>query len=645
MGKPYSEELAGLADTFAWAMAAPVDNLARAVRAASPHSLVAVGSGGSYTTAHFAAAAHRQFTSGIAAAMTPLEAVGTPQSLRPSAVFLLTAGGKNPDVLGAFRRLVAREPRRLLVLCASTASPLARLAAEYPYVDLAEFDAPSGKDGFLATNSLLASAVLLVRGYAAAHAGPPPLPATFQSLLGEELGPYPVEELDRQCQPLWGRKTLVVLHGPETHAAAVDLESKFSEAALGDVQLSDFRNFAHGRHHWLAKRGAETGVLAILTEEDRQLGEGLLALLPADVPVVRLAALGRDTVAAVAALAQVFMVAGSAGRARGIDPGDPGVPPFGRKIYHMRAFGPDEEGNHTRPLAVVAAVERKSGASVATLESRGLLGEWHAAYRHFVGQLNAATFRGIILDYDGTLCDEAHRFDPLPAVVGRKLNRVLRAGAVIGIATGRGKSVKQALRDALDERLWGRVVVGYYNGGDIGLLGDDSRPDGTEAVGEALQTIADLLCNHSRLSQLAKLTFRWPQITLEPLPDAHGEEVWALLQHVLYTLGSPGVAALRSSHSMDVVAPGVCKRAVLERVRHLLGAPEEPVLCIGDRGRWPGNDFSLLSGPYSLSVDEVSPDPLTCWNLAAPGQRGAQATLDYLERLQPGESGFQLSFD
>ena len=52
---------------------------------------------------------------------------------------------------------------------------------------------------------------------------------------------------------------------------------------------------------------------------------------------------------------------------------------------------------------------------------------------------------------------------------------MLRAGAVVGLATGRGKSVRQALRDAVDERLWGKVIVGYYNGGDIGLVGDDQE--------------------------------------------------------------------------------------------------------------------------------------------------------------------------
>ena len=33
-----------------------------------------------------------------------------------------------------------------------------------------------------------------------------------------------------------------------------------------------------------------------------------------------------------------------------------------------------------------------------------------------------------------------------------------------------------------------------------------------------------------------------------------------------------------------------------------------PVLCIGDQGQWPGNDFGLLAGPYARA-DGVSLDP------------------------------------
>src|SRR5262249_53339365 len=92
---------------------------------------------------------------------------------------------------------------------------------------------------------------------------------------------------------------------------------------------------------------------------------------------------------------------------------------------------------------------------------------------------------------------------------------------------------------------------------------------------------------------------------------------------------------VESSHSLDVLAPGVSKQLVVEACKSAAAMRGNPVdaLCIGDRGRWPGNDYVLLSNPYSLSVDTVSPDPDTCWNIAPAGCRGVQATLAYLRAI------------
>jgi hydroxymethylpyrimidine pyrophosphatase-like HAD family hydrolase len=377
---------------------------------------------------------------------------------------------------------------------------------------------------------------------------------------------------------------------------------------------------------------------------DHSLADTLLALLPKGIPVVRLSTAGTGLTASLSALLQIFMVVGSAGKARGIDPGDPGVPSFGRKIFHLQAFDSRHDALETVPAEEAAAIERKVGASVASLRSRGTLDDWRIAYRLFCDRLTAAKFRAIVLDYDGTLCSETHRFEPLQATISRQLNRLLRAGAILGVATGRGKSIKATLRQAIRRQFWGQVVVGYYNGGDVASLTDDSRPDGTDSVGQTLEPITDALRAAFGQSEFVSLTFRLPQVTIEPAPDANRDEIWDLVEHLIHTVGGGGVGAVRSSHSIDVVAAGVTKRAVIARVVELLsGDANTPVLCIGDRGRWPGNDYALLSTPYALSVDEVSSDRETGWNLAAPGRRGVVAALDYLERLTETRDGLRLS--
>jgi hypothetical protein len=517
------------------------------------------------------------------------------------------------------------------VWCARPGSPLSIAASKHQFVDLYDFSLPSGKDGFLALNSLLAFGVLLARAYSVALGPDPDLPPTFDALLGEGEWRDP-NALDRLCASLWKRQTLVVLHGPSTLSAAIDIESKFTEAALGAVQLADFRHFAHGRHHWIAKRRSESAILAITTDEDRKAAELVIDLLPAEVPLLRVDVPHSGYRAAMSAMARLFFVAASAGRARGIDPGDPGVPPFGRRIYHLNVY--EKLPAETRlPVEERVAIERKAGERVTDLMRAGRLTFWRDAYRTAWERLKATAFRGLVVDYDGTLCNEAERFGPLPRVIAAELVRLLRGGAIIGIATGRGRSVRKSLQDALPEKLWRRVVIGYYNGAELGMLADDSCPDNRQEAGPELQPVEKLLKSDKSLSPLAHFTVRLRQITLTPAEGAFPGPLWEHVHSLLETHPELGAVALRSGHSVDVVAKATTKLAVVERVREMAGAESGAVLRIGDRGCSPGNDFALLASSHAVSSDEVSPQPETAWNLAPPGHRGCQATLGYLSHL------------
>lgn len=641
MGKPYDLELSQLDGTYRWAVEAPVDELCRALRSASSLPLLAVGSGGSLTTADFAAGLHRDFSGMLGSAMTPMEATVPSLELRGMAVLLATAGGKNPDVLAAFRGLASREPRRLIVLCMSVGSPLGRLATKRGFVDLIEAELPSGRDGFLATNSLLASTVLLARAYNQACGVTYALPEDISALLHAEMKGL-TAELDRRYASLWQRETLVVLHGPATRSAAMDLESKFTEAALGNVQLADYRHFAHGRHHWLAKHPDTTGILAFVTSSDEEIALRTLDLIPGNIPVWRIAVPHEGSAAGIAALVWGLQVVGSAGHARGINPGRPGVPSFGRRIYHLKAIAHAYPDDAAVPSREAAALERKTGSTIGALARSGQLREWRVAYTAFVQRLAKGSFRAVVLDYDGTVCDEADRFAGLCKSVGRELVRLLRAGVMLGFATGRGKSVKEALREQIPKKYQSRVVVGYYNGGDVGHLDDDHRPDGSEGVADALKPVADAIQGHPLLRRVARFELRLPQIQVTLAPGARAELVWGLLQQVVYAMGVPGVGVVASSHSMDILAPGVSKHALVDRLAGILGCDEDSVLCIGDRGQWPGNDFSLLHGPNGLSVDEVSRDPITCWNLAPPELRGPDAAIAYLGQLRGSKGALRM---
>ena len=96
--------------------------------------------------------------------------------------------------------------------------------------------------------------------------------------------------------------------------------------------------------------------------------------------------------------------------------------------------------------------------------------------------------------------------------------------------------------------------------------------------------------------------------------------LWDLAHQVIRLEDRQDVVVTRSSHSIDILAPTVSKLNVLRRMREDIG--DTPILTIRDRGRWPGNDYELLREPFALSVDEISVDPQTCWNLTT-GVSGA----------------------
>jgi hydroxymethylpyrimidine pyrophosphatase-like HAD family hydrolase len=644
MGKPYVSEIAQLVTTYKWASHYDNSKLRQAIATAGALPLVAIGSGGSLTAAHFITSLHRRYTGKIAYTATPLEVISE-QIDRRTSMWLLSAGGGNVDIISAFNALVRREHAQVGVICGRPESPLVAKANQHDYVDLFDFSMPVGKDGFLATNSLLAFCVLIARAYAEEYKE---IDGNLDNFVPEPisvgLDSEVLSKWREAVDPLWARETTVVLHGIASRTGAIDLESKFTEAAIGNLQIADYRNFAHGRHHWLAKRGKSSAILAFTTPEDRDLADKTLALIPDDIPVARIDLVGNHQSTSLASLVAAIHITGWAGISRGIDPGRPGVPEFGRKLYHL-PFPKTKKDLTSISVEDTVAIERKTGVSIKRLLERGDLPQWRSALATFKKNLKATKFFAVVFDYDGTLVDTRVRFfPPIREIVG-ELIRMIEAGLIIGIATGRGASVRRDLQSCLPRNLWGRVIVGYYNGADISFLDDDSRPDGEHESEEVLIQISSALRCHPELREIAIQEDRRWQITLKSCQAIPENRLWDISNEVVQLHGLSNINIVRSSHSIDILAPSVTKRSVIHYINETRGHDDVAgILKVGDRGCWPGNDFELLREPYSLSVDELSADPSTCWNLAPRGQRGVQATLNYCRALK-GITGGGANFD
>jgi phosphoglycolate phosphatase-like HAD superfamily hydrolase len=626
MGKPYKSELTKLPATYRWALSMDTTALEERLSAIAGLPLIAIGSGGSQSTAVLVADLHQIRFGEVARADTPLAAYRYLEQLRNSAILLLSGGGKNPDILGVARRAVECEPRSLVALCASKASPLARIVGNYARGYCFDFNVPAGKDGFLATNSLLALGVTALKGYG----------------LSGELLPQSIDEKSIEVEISGRKKTLssieddffinrsiAVLFGPDGRAAAVDLESKLIEAGLVSAHLADFRNFAHGRHHWFAKH-PESAVIALASERESELARRTLALLPRGIMSMSITTRFSGPAAWVELQTVAFELVRRYGDAVGIDPGRPGVPEFGRRIYHLKAF------RRSKSTVENAAVNRKIKASEQG--SCLIRQEAEAAFRKLCRRLAQAKFHGLVLDYDGTICDHEDRFEAIRRETARELKRVTEAGFLLGIATGRGKSVRAALRSAIPKRQWNRVWVGYYNGGVIASLADDTEPSVDKAIRPEIEQAASRL--QARSNDQFQVSVRPDQITIESSSNFGVTTLWSLVVRYLAEPRIPGVRVLASTRSVDVIPEDTSKLKVLRALTevHAHGT----FLCIGDRPCWPGNDADLLTHEFSLSVDEVDGSFTSAWNLAPAGMLGSAALRYYLTRIRLGKKDFRI---
>ena len=179
MGKPYQSEMEQIPNTIQWALRQNMDRLRHTLlRELGTRNLIAVGSGGSLVAATFAALLHEAATGRLARASTPLEATTRPATQSTGAL-LLSARGSNADIQQAATILPQLGYEPVSAISTRKGSPLGPILENYGGISH-EFHIPSGRDGFLATNSLMATVVLLYRATIApvSHLRPHSLIAT-----------------------------------------------------------------------------------------------------------------------------------------------------------------------------------------------------------------------------------------------------------------------------------------------------------------------------------------------------------------------------------------------------------------------------------------------------------------------------------
>lgn len=631
MGKPFNSELEKLHDTIRWAEEQDVSILSEFLFVENRQTpLVCVGSGGSLSACHYAAQLYQQRNGVLAEAMTPLQLMYSGRKIiRNSKLLFLSASGKNKDILNAIKYGIKYNETGMMSLTLRKNNPTEELLASHSKVLRWCQDIPSEKDGFLATNSLIATFTLLCKAAEGIDFQVP-------SFKYQDLKP---KTWNLELSPI---QNFLVLYGAAGEPVAWDIESKLTEAALGSALLSDYRNFGHGRHHWFAKRKENSCIIALISPVEKDLAIKTIKSLPADVPVICMETDLESSTAAIDLLLQSFHFVNELGKARGIDPGRPGVPPFGRTLYNLNYFKltnsilPEEK-------TVNVAVRRKIGSS--GMENAALKGYYAAAYKRFVQRLNRGKFTTIAFDYDGTLSakDLKSRYDNgLRNEIKNALLSLLEKRIKIVIATGRGQSVGKSFKNTFEQKYWPQIRIGYYNGACPLTLGEENKIEEWKKQGfdDELKELEEEL--KRRLPEQCidyKFEERCLQLSIEgKMTPAESQMVYDTCREIIWDRQLNAIRVWRSSHSMDIVVyHDVSKLRVID--------DSARTLCIGDYGIVEGNDYEFLTTSYSLSVDKVSRNADSCWNLAPSGVYGLDATLYYLSRLTVNDGIIKCKFN
>lgn len=620
MGRCFKDEIAYIPQAITWATAQEVLSLQRAILNTSSRSLFAIGSGGSYTVATFAASCHEKRFGQMSRAVTPLEYRGAGAAIRDAAALMLSAEGKNKDILAAAQSTLIFEHVGLALTLKSN-TPLGKFASSSGAMSIQEFEMPWGKDGYLATNSLVAMLILLAKAYCRdtqkdfaallSHITMAWL-AKRRKLISDVISDYQVGT------------QILVLFGTTSRLTAIDVESKFAEAALGTCQLADYRQFAHGRHLQLSC-AQNAVVIAFVSKDDDVLAKATLTLLPKNIRQLILEVPEDDDIAAVQGAIDAILITDVVADILSIDPGQPDVPEFCRAIHQLDSRALIQEAPPLVPIPVARKLKR--GVNDATAISR--FTESATAYAE---KLARSEIKALVCDFDGTFCETDRRFDGLDCLLIDDIERISDYGIPIIFATGRGDSLLGDLRNKIHARCWKNIYIGYYSGSYIAAL--DEKPT-FPAEDPRFNDLLSWLGTIGVYAQIeANPKVDCGQLGLRCGNHASRHEAVTAIKLWIQRHGFLDWRVYCSGHSIDVLSDWAGKRKVVDFVVEKFAVnPETEILRLGDSGDFDGNDFELLCEGLGLSVNTVSSDPANCWNLLPIDKRGVVGTKYYLDHM------------
>lgn len=242
--------------------------------------IILVGSGGSLVAATFGEQLVLRSLGMVGKAVTPFEFEHLPSLNRATGIVLLSYGGENADIIGAAERVVDLGIDRVVVVTGGPTSKLAIIAKKHKWAVvelLPEVRGFVSTAGMLTMVSALASIIPqdeevdqleewfsldnLYRVFSSAEKNMSSYLSRFTA--GEGIS----------------RRHIVALGSGWGWPATVDLESKIVEAGICTIEVSELKNFTHGRYMSAFHHRRNRDFVIFRTPSDSELVDFLVSRL------------------------------------------------------------------------------------------------------------------------------------------------------------------------------------------------------------------------------------------------------------------------------------------------------------------------------------------------------------------------------
>lgn len=612
-------------------------------------SCTVVGSGASFSASVYLAKLLEEFFSIPSKAQTPYEYYSG--SNASAGVVLMSAAGKNQDILAALDRALLNQIDSLIIVTSKKESKLLDNARGFPklFTVITGSLGTDEKEGFFGVQSLVSALGAFISMVPELRAQVKIPPQAWCNNICRAAQEY-LEENSRTVEKIAAAEHVVGLATGWGVPGLVDFESKFVEGGLGWIEIAEGKNFTHGRFVNSWRRKKETAVVILGTQDSQGFLDSFQNTYESIFPILPLLSTHHSALGGLELFIYIFHLFNLLGKLRNVNISCPEIPDQARTMFRGNALYANIALRDELTTEIDITLELKRTLlrkqNISELEIERVVPRPVVAAA--VADLFSATFNGFVCDYDGTLVSLEARDALLEPELVFHLERLLRAGICLAVITGRGGSALERLQLSINPSLH-HLVYCYLNNGSVLKQLNADEPlmvHGLDNIELIERKLRDSRILRSSIKRLKVAKYR-SQITADLVDQNHADETVRLINDVLADFHDK-IQVKTSGHSIDIFPISISKGTACHDFKGRLdGVPvNRKFLIIGDSGQEDGNDFELLQQRFSLSVDRFHWIPTTCFPiLDSSGETifGPAGTIDVLERVVVQKQAFTLT--